>query len=158
MKSISLDTQTRCKRRRAVKKIKIYAATHHMLYVSQITDDIAKAVNVAPQTIEKWAQGSSIWKDAVKFWQGHDDCHVQPVASPEEARQLEKQSRSFNKASRVWKQMIQHGQDLFPPKDFIYPGMHPILENDDWQKPTRQGWRAWISKVFRCFAHIRSLY
>ena len=106
--------QTGADRIETVNNLKIYWAAHHALFVSDLTDDIAKAVHVNPERLKAWAETDE-WKEALSFWGYTASLPITPAATQEEAVEMQSIRKSLALAEKYWTDMIEKGEDLFPP-------------------------------------------
>ena len=112
MQTLDLTYQTRGERRRLVKELKIVWAVYHMLNVSDNAHDIAKAVNVPLEKLNKWVDTPQ-WQEALEFW-GAPICFRQPWASRTEKVIFYIQRAEFQHVAKLWKRMVRNGEHLKP--------------------------------------------
>lgn len=148
LQTLNLTYQTRSERRCLVKELKILWAVHHMLNVSGRAQDIAEAVGVKLETLNKWVDTPQ-WQEALDFW-GYPTCFRRPWASRTEELIFYIQRAEFNHVARLWRRMIRNGEHLKPP---------PETQTDEplpnrYRRPPKRGVKAHIQRAVSFFSNF----
>ena len=110
-------TAKKRERRRTVRELKTNWAVHHMLWVSDITDDICKTIGVEKQTLYNWIE-SLEWEEALDFWGVEGKARFKrPVENERERHHICREIASLKYAESFWQEMIENGEDMFPPEN-----------------------------------------
>ena len=64
---LNLEYNKKCHRKEIVRELQTLIATHHMLHVSPLREDIAEAVGIPVEKLDRLTQ-KRIWGDALTFW------------------------------------------------------------------------------------------
>lgn len=81
------------RRETLTKRLKTLWAAHHFVYVSKDVADIAAAINVSPEKVEKMMRGAN-WDEALAFWN-----YKLPIGD-------------LNLAKSVWRELIKKGEHI----------------------------------------------
>ena len=115
--TINLTAEQSSEERHAtVKNLKILWAVHYMLSVSDNENDIAAAVNIKVKNLKHWIHTPE-WHEALEFWNANSTAYFKvPSENDVQAVKLQRQRNDLKSAKRLWHDMIQNGEDLFPPE------------------------------------------
>ena len=93
--------QKRISDRKDRKDVKALFAAHHFIFHSKNIHDIAKVVNVTPETLTAWVFGEEgAWETALELWTYTGD----PI--PDGAREV-RESLSLNYAEKDWTKLFE---------------------------------------------------
>lgn len=100
--------QKRISDRKNRKEVKVLLAAHHFVFHSKNIRDIAKVVNVTPETLTTWVfDEEGDWETALELWAYTGD----PI--PEGAREV-RESLALNYAGKTWTKLFEALMDVCP--------------------------------------------
>ena len=79
---INLEYDKKCHRREIVRELQTLFATHHLMHVSQMREDISKAVGISPERLDKLTK-KKMWGDALSFWTAGENRSLVPTCEIE---------------------------------------------------------------------------
>ena len=79
---LNLDYDKKCHRKEIVRELQTLFATHHMMHGSPMREDIARAVGISPERLDKLTEKKA-WGDALSFWTGGENRSLMPTCEIE---------------------------------------------------------------------------